>query len=61
LRKTGSENSHGCAQNAENSFGFDFLEPYHKDGDKFLKCIVRVTDDETWVSLVNIETKEHSK
>jgi hypothetical protein len=32
----GSENSHACAQNAENGFGFDSLERYHKDGDEFL-------------------------
>jgi hypothetical protein len=25
-RKMGSENAHGCAQTAENDFGFDFLE-----------------------------------
>jgi hypothetical protein len=58
----GSENAHGCAQNAENGFNFDFfLERCHKDGDEFLNHIVRVTGDETWVSFVNVETKEHSK
>jgi hypothetical protein len=36
-----------------------FLERYHKDGDEFLNLIVRVTDDETWVSFVNVGTKEH--
>jgi hypothetical protein len=51
----GSENSDGCAQNAEIGFDFDFLEGCYKDGDKFLNHIVRV--DETWVSFVNIETK----
>jgi hypothetical protein len=39
----------------------DFLERYHKDGFEFLSHIVRVTDDETWVSFVNVETKEQSK
>jgi hypothetical protein len=34
------------------------LERYHKDGDEFLKYIVRVIGDETWVSYVNTETKE---
>jgi hypothetical protein len=34
------------------------LERYHKDGDEFLNHIERVTDDETWVSFVNVETKE---
>jgi hypothetical protein len=43
----GFENAHGCAQKAENVFGFDFfLERYHKDGDEFLNNIVRVTGDE---------------
>jgi hypothetical protein len=56
-----SENAHGCAQNVENCFGFGFyfLERYHKDGDEFLSHIL--TGDETWVSFVNVETKEHSK
>jgi hypothetical protein len=38
-----------------------FLESYHKNGDDFLKRIVRVTGDETWISFVNVETKEQSK
>jgi hypothetical protein len=37
------------------------LEGYHKDGDEFLSHIVRVRSDETWVSVVNVETKEQSK
>jgi alpha-amylase/alpha-mannosidase (GH57 family) len=37
------------------------LERYYKDGDEFLSQIVRVTCDETWVSFVNVETKEQSK
>jgi hypothetical protein len=31
---------------------------YHKDGDESLNHIVQVTGYETWVSLVNTETKE---
>jgi hypothetical protein len=38
-----------------------FLELYHEDGDEFLDHIVRVTGDETWVSFVNVETKDQSK
>jgi hypothetical protein len=38
-----------------------FLDRYHKDGDEFLSHIVRLADDETWVSFVNVETKEQSK
>jgi Fe2+ transport system protein B len=37
------------------------LEQYHKDGDELLSHIIRVTVDETWVSFVNVETKEQSK
>jgi macrodomain Ter protein organizer (MatP/YcbG family) len=37
-----------------------FLEQYHKDGNEVLNHIVRVTGDGTWVSLVNVETKEQS-
>jgi hypothetical protein len=56
----GCENAHGYAQNSENGFGFCrfFLERCHKDGDEFLSRIIRVTDDETCVSFVNVETKE---
>jgi hypothetical protein len=43
------ENSYGCSQNAQNGFGFDFLERYHKDADEFLSHIVRETGDETWI------------
>jgi hypothetical protein len=39
----------------------DFLEKYHKDGDKFLNHILRATGDQTWVSFVNVETKQQSK
>jgi hypothetical protein len=55
----GSENTHECAQNAQNGFGFDFLERYRKDSDENLKHVI--TGDETWVSFVNVETKEQSK
>jgi hypothetical protein len=51
-----SENAHGCSQNAENCFGFGFLERHHKAGDEFLNHIVRVKGDETWGSFVNVET-----
>jgi hypothetical protein len=57
----GSENAHRQTQNAENGFGFNFLEEYHKDGSEFLNHILQVTSDETWVSFVNVETKEQSK
>jgi spore coat polysaccharide biosynthesis protein SpsF (cytidylyltransferase family) len=38
-----------------------FLERCHKDGDEFLIHIVRITGDESWVSFLNVETKEQSK
>jgi hypothetical protein len=56
----GSKNACGCTQNAENGFGFDFLEQCHKDDDKFLSYTVLVTGDKTWVSCVNAGTKEQS-
>jgi hypothetical protein len=39
----------------------EFLEQHHKDVDKFLIHILRAIGDETWVSFVNVETKEKSK
>jgi hypothetical protein len=56
----GSENAHGCTQNAGNGFNFEFFEGYHKGGDEFLSHIVQVTGDEIWVSFVNVEAKEQS-
>jgi hypothetical protein len=38
-----------------------FSERYRKDGYEFLDQIVRVAGGETWVSFVNVETKEQSK
>jgi hypothetical protein len=38
-----------------------FLERYHEHGDTFLNHILIYVDDETWVSFVHVETKEHSK
>jgi hypothetical protein len=42
------------------ALALNFLDHYHKDGDDFHKHIVQVTDDETWVSSVNVQTKELS-
>jgi hypothetical protein len=61
LHKRGSENAHVCARNVENVFGFDVLARYHKDGDEFRSPVARVTGDKTWVSFVNVETKEPTK
>jgi hypothetical protein len=60
LCKMGSENVHGCTQNTQNGFDFDFLEWYHKNGYEFLNHIVGVTGDEPWVPFVKVETKEQS-
>jgi hypothetical protein len=38
-----------------------FLEWYHTYGNEFLSHVVWVTGDETWVSFVNVETKEQTK
>jgi hypothetical protein len=55
----GSENAHRCTQYATNGFCFDFFRVIPNDGDEFLKHII--TGDETWVSFVNVGTKEQSK
>jgi hypothetical protein len=52
----GSENVHRCAQNVESGFSFDY-----KDSDEFFNHIMQVTGDYTWVSFVDVETKEQSK
>jgi hypothetical protein len=65
LLKKGSENAHECAQRADSDFDFDFdfffLERCHRDDDEFRSHIVRVSGDETWVSFVNVATKEQSE
>jgi hypothetical protein len=38
-----------------------FLERYHKYCNEFFNHIVGVTGDESWISFVNVETKEQSK
>jgi hypothetical protein len=50
---TGSQKMQGMALASA-----DFLGWYHEDGDEFLNHILRVTGDETWVSVVNVETRE---
>jgi hypothetical protein len=51
-----SKNADGCAQNAENGFGSDILERYHKEGDEFLNH--NVTGDEIWALFLNVETRD---
>jgi hypothetical protein len=51
----------GAHKTQRMALALTLLERYHKDGDEFLSHIVRVTGDKTWVSFVNIETKEQSK
>jgi hypothetical protein len=55
----GSENAHGCTQNTENGFGFEFLGQYRKHGDEFLNHIIIC--DEVSISFMNVETKQQSK
>jgi hypothetical protein len=39
-----------------------FIEWYQKDDDEiFSHIIIQVTDDEIWVSFVNVESKEQSE
>jgi hypothetical protein len=51
-----SKNVHGCAKTRRMALALTFLEQYHKDSGEFLSHIA--TGDETWVSFVNVETKE---
>jgi hypothetical protein len=50
---TGAHNTQKIA-----SFGFDFLDQYHNVNEFLTDNIIL---DKTWVSFVNVETKEHSK
>jgi hypothetical protein len=55
----GSSNAHECIQYAENGFGFDFfLSDTKKMAINFSITYIMLTGDETWISFVNIETKE---
>jgi hypothetical protein len=49
------------SENAENGLALTLLEWYYKNGDEFLSHIMWLTDDETWLLFVNVETKEQSK
>jgi hypothetical protein len=52
----------GAHKTQRMALGLTFvLQRYHKDGDEFLNHIIRETGDETWVSILNVETKEQSK
>jgi hypothetical protein len=50
----------GAQKTKRMALALTFLERYHKDGE-FLDHIKQVTGDETWVSFVNVETKEQSR
>jgi hypothetical protein len=52
--------ANGCAQKAENGFGFYFFRAVPQDGNELINHILRVTGDGTWVSFVNVKTKEQS-
>jgi hypothetical protein len=56
-----SKNAHVCAQNTRNGIGFHFFRVIPQRSKEFLNHIVRVIGDESWVSFVNVETKEQSK
>jgi hypothetical protein len=62
LHKMGSENVHLCTHYVEeNCNGFDFLKHHPKVGNQFLNHTVRAAGNETWTSIVNVETNEQSK
>jgi hypothetical protein len=54
----GFNSAHRCTQNEHNGSGFDFIRGIPQNDNEFLSHIVQVTDDETWASFVNVETKE---
>jgi preprotein translocase subunit SecE len=57
----GPETAHTFTKNTKNGSDFcTLLQRYHKDVNEFLSHITWVTGDETWVSFVNVETKEQS-
>jgi hypothetical protein len=56
-----SENVKGSHRTQKMASALTCLERYHKDGSEFLSHIVRATGEETWVSFVNVETKEQPK
>jgi hypothetical protein len=51
----------GAHKTERTTSALTFLQRYHKHGDEFHNHIVRVIGDETWVSFMNVETKEQSK
>jgi hypothetical protein len=57
----GSEIAYGAHKTQRMAAALTFSERYHKDGDEFLIHIVRVTRDETWISFLNVETKDQTK
>jgi hypothetical protein len=58
LSNMGCENCHRCSQTRKKMLRLWHFKGYHKDCDKFLNHILQVTDDETWVSFVNVEIKD---
>jgi hypothetical protein len=56
-----SENANGAHKSQRMALALTFLGRYHKDGNAFLSHTIQVTGDVTWVSFVNVETKEQSK
>jgi hypothetical protein len=50
----------GAYKTQRNASALTFLKRYRKDNNEFLSHIIRLTGDETWVSFVDVETKEQS-
>jgi hypothetical protein len=48
----------GAHKTERMTLALTFLQQYHKHGADFLNRIAQVIDDETWVSFMNVETKE---
>jgi hypothetical protein len=56
-----SKNAQGCTKMHRMVSALTFLEQHHKGGNEFLNHNVQVAGDETWVSFVNVKTKDNLK
>jgi hypothetical protein len=59
--KIGSEMLMGAHETQRMASALTFLERYHEDSDEFLRHIVRITSDETWISFLNIANERAVK
>jgi hypothetical protein len=56
-----SKNVHEAHKTQKMDSALNFLKQLHKGGNEFLDDIVKVRDDENWISFVNVQTKKQLK